>query len=35
MYDYDLDALLWEHGGLDGLARELGQHSRTLIADDD
>jgi hypothetical protein len=35
MYDYDLDALLREYGGLNGLARELGQHGRTFIADDD
>ena len=30
----DLDALLREHGGVDGLARELGQHDPTAWLDE-
>lgn len=31
----DLDALIRAHGGLEGLARELGQHGPTFIANED
>ena len=31
----DLDALIRAHGGLEGLARELGQHPPTFIGEKD